>query len=165
MKRPLDTAIGTANLLTSLFFVLVCFKGVQDIVARDPSDSLEGKVIGLIFCLAVVILTAYAAWKKLYRNRHIAKQQSRDEKLHQIIHLAHQRKGEISALEAAMDTGLEIEESKELLEYLVDKGLAVMNVNEHAAIIFNFPDLKTAEPMPSKQITHSNPPIKQKELE
>lgn len=152
MKRILYKAIGIANLGVSLFFILVSIKAIQDILSGSASHSPEGKILGLVFVLAVVIITGYAAWKTLYKDARKRKQQSQDEKLHQIMELARQRKGHLSALEAAMDTGLEIEESKALLELLVDKGLALMDINEHAAIIFNFPDFAATELLPVKHI-------------
>ena len=102
--------------------------------------------VGMIFMLVMIMITGRVAWKHLYKIPRQSKQRSRDDKLRQIIHLAGERQGKLSALETALDMDLDIEESQELLDYLVDKGLALMHATDQGTMIFNFPDLNTRSP-------------------
>lgn len=148
MNSGLKQIVGLVNLLTALFFVLVSWFGLKEILFGASEHSLEGQVIGLIFCLAIVGFTGFAAWNLLYVEGRKERRQTQDEKLHQIVALARQHQGVLSALEVSLDLDLGVEESKKLLDLLVNKGLADMDITEHATIIFNFPDFKTAELMP-----------------
>lgn len=124
----------------------ICFLFALGVLALGI-DMAQGDVgadawVGMVFMLAMILLTGRVAWKHLYKNPRRAQQRSRDEKLRQIVHLAAQNQGGLSALETAMDIDIDIDESKELLDYLVDKGVALMHVNEQGNMIFNFPDLQ-----------------------
>lgn len=122
----------------------------------------------VIAMVAVVAVMARTLKRRYYTEPHTGSQReeklSKDQKMRKILQLARQRQGRISALEAAMDANLEIEESKVLLEQLVDKGMAIMDVNDHAAIIYNFPDFISEAALSEAALPEPEPAKKRKDL-
>lgn len=70
--------------------------------------------------------------------------ESDDDKSRRILEIARRNGGQITAMAAAIDADLEIDESKILLENLVDKGIAVLEVTDDASLLYCFPDLRAS---------------------
>lgn len=147
LKELLKKIWGLANALFAFAFGIGTFALAVDML--DGADS--GEWIGLVILLFLTLVTGRAARRNLstkaaktargaVNGRKAQPERSREEKLRQIMQLAQQRGGELSALKTALDLDLEIEEGQQLLEYLVDKGVALMDVTEQGTMIYNFPD-------------------------
>lgn len=134
----------------SAFFLIFALQAVSGFVSGAS---------GLAFSLSALLITGgfsahfgRLSWLHFYVWPQQQRLRSENEKLHQIVQYARQYDGRVSALEVAMGTQLEIEESRILLEKLVDRGLAEMQVSESAAMVFVFPDFAEL-PAPRGQST------------
>lgn len=118
------------------FFSLIFFA-----LADEEKDWVIMIILG-IFCLLLGILMGWGAFKTFTAP---PPGESDEDKLRRILEIARSNGGQITATSAAIDADLEIDESKILLEHLVDKGIAVIEVNDEGGLIYCFPDLHSVQ--------------------
>ncbi len=121
MKRTL----GFILTLLSLLLVGAAVSLVVDAASgKDTSDSIGGAVILIAFA-AMSSFTAYRAFRP--RNLAAAKL-SRDDREKAALGLARSRGGKLTQAELALDTDMSIDEAKKLLDELVGKGAAELEL-------------------------------------
>lgn len=143
MDILLRKIFGWGAALVSLFCLLICFIGFGDMVSGTSNYSVATDIGMLIFFFIITLGSGWFAWNNI---RAKPASESDEAKIRRILSIARQNQGQISALQASLDANLDLDEAERLLERLVDKGIATMDVTEHASVLFVFPDFKaTAE--------------------
>jgi len=121
--------------LMSFGLAFLCLGGILNLMKAENVAS------DLAFLLFFLSLTALTTWGGLKFWRTKPPGESDEAKYRRILEVARCNNGKITALSAAIDAQLEIEESKILLESMVDKGIAVLEVTDQAGLLYCFPDL------------------------
>lgn len=124
--------------LGSLFFSV--FSLAFFALVGEEKDWVIMIILG-IFCLILSVLMGWGAFKTFTAP---PPGESDEDKLRRILEVARNNGGKITVTSAAIDADLEIDESKILLEHLVNKGIAILEVSDEGGLIYSFPDLRSA---------------------
>lgn len=138
MPTVLNKTLSVLLALGSLFFSFCSL--IFFALVGEEKDWVIMIILG-VFCLLLGILMGWGAFKTFTAP---PPGESDEDKLRRILEVARNNGGKITATSAAIDANLEIDESKLLLEHLVDKGIAVIEVSDEGALIYCFPDLRSA---------------------
>ena len=137
MRCGISKTVGFLLALSSLFF------GFWGLIFFAIMGQEEDWVIVLILGIVCLILGALTGWGAFKIWSVKPPGETDEDKTRRILELARRNSGQITVLTAAMDANLEIDESKVLLEDLVDKGIAVLEVTDDGNLLYCFPDLRT----------------------
>ncbi|SER33142.1 hypothetical protein SAMN04487944_10352 [Gracilibacillus ureilyticus] len=126
--------IGLCIALTGLLFLIVCIRDMG-----DPSASSFGPVGDIIFLCIIglapliggVIMCRWAL--RIGRNRITP-----DPLENNILKLAEQRNGSLTAVELAMDTELSLGEAKAKLDKWANEGYVTIKISDSGALIYQF---------------------------
>lgn len=142
--------IGWFNLAIALLCFRVALFDYWGWVGFDFfAESFLWHLAGFVMLFSAGLVASVSARKRLYLKPQ-GPVSSEDESLHKILRMARQRSGKLTALGVAVDLQLDLKESEHLLELLVQKGLAEMDVSEQAVIVFRFPDFEQPNALPPR---------------
>lgn len=136
MSITLSKIMSALLALSSFFFG---FWGLVFFALVAEEDNWVIMIILGIVCLLLGTLTGWGAFK-VWSTKPPG--ESDEDKFRKILEIARHNGGQITAMAAAIDADLEIDESKILLESLVDKGIAVLEVTDEGGLLYCFPDLR-----------------------
>lgn len=140
MRRLLGVTGGMVALGSLLFVVMAASEllGYGDGKTETPVlMSLLVFFIGTCFCGGWL-----ARWGFQDERPADAPPDDRNAQVRLILNLAKVSGGEVTLLQVASETGLNIDQSRKLLEDLVTEGLAQMQIDEEGVMRYVFPDLR-----------------------
>ena len=138
MPTVLNKMLGVLFSVGSLSFG---FCSLIFFALADEEDDWVIMIILGVFCLLLGLLSGWGTFKMFTAP---LPGESNEDKLRRILEVARDNGGRITASSAAIDADLGIDESKILLEHLVNKGIAILEVSDEGSIIYIFPDLRSA---------------------
>lgn len=151
----MKSVFGIVGGLTFLFSLLmVCLFGAE-VLGFDTVQSEQGPAL-MFVCMVLFIATGAAgAWLtrwgfKAPPNPN-APPEDRNAQVRLILNLAKTSSQDLTVLQVASETGLSIDQSRQILEDLVTEGLAQMIVDDEGVILFSFPELRSLRPRPQAQ--------------
>lgn len=121
-----------------LIIVGMFFTGLFAIaIAANPNDIATG--IAIMFFLGNVPLIAGVL---LLRQSRAKKRRAMMETAERVLlQLARQNRGTLTASTVAMETPLTVEEAREMLELMVTRGIADVDVDDHGVVAYRFREL------------------------
>jgi uncharacterized membrane protein len=134
MKR----ALGYLLVLVSLFFLGVAVSLVVDAAAgKDTSDSIGGAAV----LVAVSAMSLFGAFRSFRPRTRREPRLSEDERERKALGLARAAGGKLTQAELALDSSLSLDEARKVLDGLVEKGAAELEVSSSGALVYAFPGL------------------------
>lgn len=116
-------------------FGLLITLGVLVSIGKERPGTLAGDIFGLI--AMGIAPTIGGIW--LVRREILAKREEEHEALERtILMLAREKKGKLTPSEVALKTQLSLEEAREHLLRMQERGFAVLHTSERGAIVFEF---------------------------
>ena len=129
------------SFLTLCMGILGASGWVMGTISRG--EQVAGLLAGIVIGAAVGLLgLAFrgAGERTSPRSRGVAVKPSRTEQEREVLRIARQNGGEISAAQVAVDTSISLDEAKIALEQLAERGFCERHVRTGGAIVYRFPD-------------------------
>ncbi len=144
--------IALSKTLSVLFALSSLFLGLFGLVFFSLVGEHQDWIIMIILGVFCLLLSALSGWGAFKIWTAKPPGESDDDKSRRILEVARSNRGKITAMSAAIDADLEIDESMILLDNLVNKGIAVLEVSDEGSLIYCFPDLRLPQQPDAKYL-------------
>jgi len=129
---------GFILLIVALFFAGVALSMFIDAMT---GENVSNSVGGGVFLLAIATTTGYGSLRCFRRRPEKTPPPKKENPERLILRLANKCGGKLTQTEVALSLGMSVDEAREALDDLAEKGAAELEVSSSGALVYAFPGL------------------------
>lgn len=136
--------LGVAGAFTALGSLLFAVMAASELMGFGDGKTESPVLLALLIFFAATCFCGVWLVRWGFQRQPVegAAPEDPHQQVRLVLNLAQAHNGELTLLQVASETGLNIEQSRKILEDLVAEGLAQMHVDEEGVMRYRFPDLR-----------------------
>ncbi len=141
-KSKRNYGLAAVGMLVSIFSMPCVIAMIHDLIVG--TDNITGALVVGTFCAGLAVFGFFLTYVALRKPKPVAFEVTREVE-RQILVVAKQARGRISAAELAMHSDLSVDESRRVLEHFELNGVATSHVTTTGDIVYLFSSFTTTE--------------------